>query len=444
MTNPDHKIYIVDESENKYIFRNNEKEYQKPFIFKGYKSEKDRIKETLKQNNFLFNISGKQEKKSKKEKEKISCPKSFSDSENKYNFNIPNLKLTRKRISILEEEKLRDIIKKNIIVQPQMRFKARTDLERVYDALRGKYLRENEKNIVDRQLKNINLNSYQKPKDIIKTLELVSPEDINEFNKDEEEENNEKTYKIKPNPIIEEFKKKEKEKDISHLIYGNGNLYYDPKKQSYLKPWQRNMDLNLEAEGILSEYHIKTHFKACAEVAEKKINYKHLNKNLHKRSYTIGNDEVKKMFDYEDNNCKENDDLINYDNYNKNENPYNFKRNETFDPASLKALSNIAFGKDSIIRGDNAIVEQYIPIGKKNKYYHKRKLVDENSVLIDGKILFKDSQFDVIANKVLKICNVYKKKSRNNDNNLKKRNGKLMVTKGLSVEQFEKKYNFSD
>ena len=150
------------------------------------------------------------------------------------------------------------------------------------------------------------------------------------------------------------------------------------------------------------------------------------------------------MFDYEDNNCKENDDLINYDNYNKNENPYNFKRNETFDPASLKALSNIAFGKDSIIRGDNAIVEQYIPIGKKNKYYHKRKLVDENSVLIDGKILFKDSQFDVIANKVLKICNVYKKKSRNNDNNLKKRNGKLMVTKGLSVEQFEKKYNFSD
>ena len=37
-----------------------------------------------------------------------------------------------------------------------------------------------------------------------------------------------------------------------------------------------------------------------------------------------------------------------------------------------------------------------------------------------------------------------KKKSRNNDNNLKKRNGKLMVTKGLSVEQFEKKYNFSD
>ena len=158
----------------------------------------------------------------------------------------------------------------------------------------------------------------------------------------------------------------------------------------------------------------------------------------------LNNENKKKLLNIKSEDFNDKDYEIEYDDYNKNKNPYNEKYDEKIDPDSLKVLSNLAFSKDSIIRGDTKVVEQYIPTGKKNKYYHKRKLVDENSVLIDGKILFKDSQFDVIANKVLKICNVYKKKSRNNDNNLKKRNGKLMVTKGLSVEQFEKKYNFSD
>ena len=61
------------------------------------------------------------------------------------------------------------------------------------------------------------------------------------------------------------------------------------------------MDLNSEAEGILSEYHIKTHFKACAEVAEKKINYKNLKlsrNNLHKRTYTLDNNDLNKKNEF--------------------------------------------------------------------------------------------------------------------------------------------------
>ena len=204
------------------------------------------------------------------------------------------------------------------------------------------------------------------------------------------------------------------------------------------------MDLNSEAEGILSEYHIKTHFKACAEVAEKKINYKNLKlsrNNLHKRTYTLDNNDLNKKRIL---NFEEPENLIDYDDYNKNENPYFLRKNDTVDPQTLKALSNLAFTKDSIIRGDNPIVGQYIPTGKKNKYYHKRKLVDENSVLIDGKILYKDSQFDIIANKVLNICNIYKKKNLNNNSNLKKGSGKLMFTKGLSVDQFRRKYNINE
>ena len=56
MTIPEHQICIHDASEIKYPFRNKEQKYQKPFIFKGYKTEEDRIKDTLKQNRFLYNI----------------------------------------------------------------------------------------------------------------------------------------------------------------------------------------------------------------------------------------------------------------------------------------------------------------------------------------------------------------------------------------------------
>jgi hypothetical protein len=71
-------------------------------------------------------------------------------------------------------------------------------------------------------------------------------------------------------------------------------------------------------------------------------------------------------------------------------------------------------------------------------------LVDENSVLIGNEIYYKNSQFDIIANKVLNSCNVYRQKSKHNDTNLKKKNGKLMITKGMTVNQFEKKFNFND
>ena len=235
MTIPEHQICVQDASERKYPFRNKEQKYQKPFIFKGYKTEEDRIKETLNQNGFLYNIIQDSKKKKEKEKEK----KSLSDNEDKFNFDIPNHISPRKRKSIIEEEKLKDLVKHNILIQPQMRFKARTDLERVYDALRGKVFRDNEKNIIDRQLKNINLNIYQKPQDILKKMSFnLSEDEIKEDNKEEK-----RTYKIKPNPIMEEFKKKEKEKDVNHLIYGNGNLFYDPRKDYYSKPWKRNMDL---------------------------------------------------------------------------------------------------------------------------------------------------------------------------------------------------------
>ena len=72
---------------------------------------------------------------------------------------------------------------------------------------------------------------------------------------------------------------------------------------------------------------------------------------------------------------------------------------------------------------------------------NKKKLIDENNVLIGNEILYKGTQFNLIANRVLNLCNVYHKKDRHNNTSLKKGNGKMMFTQGLSVNDFEKKYN---
>ena len=59
MTNPDHKIIIKDISKKVNNTRNDlmkDSIIKKPFIFKGYKSEEDRIKDTVYNNKLLYNI----------------------------------------------------------------------------------------------------------------------------------------------------------------------------------------------------------------------------------------------------------------------------------------------------------------------------------------------------------------------------------------------------
>ena len=439
MTQPEHKISVHDDADKDYPFREKNFSSKKPFVFKGYRNELDRIKETLKRNKYLFNYPDSMDN--------IKTNTTEIKKEDSYNFDIPNPNSNtinagnyHRRSSLFKPDQKKDLIKKKVIIQPQMRFSARTDLERVFDAINEKSIRKKEKNILRRQLKHINLYNSQNPSSILKKINDNVPfktveEEINEYKSLDEEK---RGYKIKPNPFINNVE----EKVESNEIYGDGNLFYIPTKQ-IAKPWQKKLDLNLEAEKMLSELHKKTHFKAAEEVAEKKIDYKQIRTS--NNSFSINNKLKKinerKIFSFDE---KDDYNYNNFENYNLNKNPFDLKRNDFVDPDSLKALSKIAF-KDSIIKGDAPIPENHNEHEKnKDYYYHKRKLVDENNVLIDGQILYKDSQFDVIANRVLKACNVYKKKSKHNDTNLKKGKGKLMMTKGLSVSQFEKKYNFSD
>ena len=59
MNNPQTKIEIKEYEErinNPKTEMSEEKEIQKPFIFKGYTTEEDRIKDSVKRNRYLFNL----------------------------------------------------------------------------------------------------------------------------------------------------------------------------------------------------------------------------------------------------------------------------------------------------------------------------------------------------------------------------------------------------
>ena len=237
---------------------------KKPFIFKGYKTETDRIKDTVKNNKYLYNIFENSEPDNLNNEKK----------EDVFNFNVQNPnKLIRRASMVMSPEKLKYILKNDGIIQPQMRFKPRTDLERVYDALNGRYFSGDERGILKRQLKNIGLFSYEKKKDVMRKVSLLNGKDENIDNSNEEEDEdedlikNKRTYQIKPQNIVQEDKKEDK---IKKDIYGDGKVYYTPKHFEY-KPWIRNKHLNSEAERILKEFHIKTHFKGAEEIAENKI-----------------------------------------------------------------------------------------------------------------------------------------------------------------------------
>ena len=121
--------------------------------------------------------------------------------------------------------------------------------------------------------------------------------------------------------------------------------------------------------------------------------------------------------------------------YDKNKNP--FKKKLIFEEDKVKLIGDIAFKKKvakNRISEDNFFDE--------NKLLFEKN-IDEENIMIDDKIFSKKNQFELITSRILDKCNIFNHKSKFNNTILKKRNGKLMFTRGLSINQFEKKYGFN-
>ena len=504
MNNQETKIEIKDYEgriNNPKTEMSKDKEYQKPFIFKGYTTEEDRIKDSIKRNRYLYNLPD-YEEIINKDNLKKTVNKTFADYN--FNINIPNKKIINQKLHANKRQSIRGlserevnkyeyILKNDLIIQPEMRFKPRTDLERLYDIINNnKYGQaQREKQLLDKQLKNLDLYKYKNRHELNDLIKKKIKENINHNNSFDKNISYANRYEI-----YDDNNKKNK-------------LYYNPKNNK-LKPWTKRDDLNEDAHKILTSYHYKTHFKAAKEVASNKSNSKEksyidinisneknnnnnnylsssnspkikkkekpsclLLPNLFKKKYYInksateGNNLLENtIFDKKnknnnnliDININRTDDVFNYfktDNFDKNENnDYNddykknqnpFKRKIFYDRYKIKALNNIAFQKvnnsdDIVIQENNTNTFDEMKINNNNN--DKNCEDNNNNISIGGEILDKNEQFDIITNKILGSCNILKHKSRYNDTIHKKRDGKLMITHGLSIQEFEKKYGF--
>ena len=434
--------------------------FKKPLIFKGYKTEKDRIQQNLKKSRYLHNyedysLDNTKMNKSLNDKVLSLSPISKHNLNNNFSFNnslIKNNSLFQKSflnskkenikeniesyysitpirkegrpLSIKEQQKINYHIKNDIILQPQMKFKARTDLERIYDSLNEKYSRKDEKMIIERQLKNIDIFNSKKPADFIKEKLNFSDTILKEY-----KDNNTKIFD-KKNYI------KNKLNNSSKIKY-----YFSPKNNNYQKPWMRRKNLNEEAENMLKSYHYKLHFKAVEEIAENKImsrklknKYSFLLPNLLKEKKTFKKKKVKFNKKIIEEKNEEDNDYNSF--YYKNP----FKKIIKYNPELIREISEIAFKKDKELKKGSKLNNK-IEYKKKLSLIHNLK--EDNEIEIDGKTFSKANQFDLIANKILKLCNVYKNKSLYNNNNLKAGSGKTMITQGMSINKFEKKYGLN-
>ena len=311
-----------------------------------------------------------------------------------------------------------------------MRFKPRTDLERVFDMVNGYKYGLARRDILDKQLKNMGLYMYKNSNELKKRIKKeIQINTINSVTENESENEN-----FHANSEIDQLENK-----IS-------KLYYNPKSVDYkTKPWMKRTDLNADAHKLLNSFHYKTHFKAAKEVAENNMkitNKKTRNKyclllpNLF-QTKTRNNSEVFN-YSYNKNNdmmLKLNDEIENLNKikYEKNKNP--FKKKETFEKNKIKLIEDIAFNKS--LKENHSKEDHFL---EENKIFDKN--IDEDNIIVDNQIFDKKNQFEAITNKILEKCNIFNHKSKFNNTILKKRNGKLMFTRGLSINQFEKKYGF--
>ena len=471
MTNPNLKIEYKDVTEkvtNTRVELMNElfanyPEKKKPLVFRGYTTEADRIKDTIKKYKYLYYLPDYEKiKKEKKKLKTTSSPKKLINKnksssfekrdriekkkiKENHKFFTPNKNLTiQNELNKSESNK-----NKYIIFQPTMRYKARTDLERVYDAINEYNLNEKSKDIIERQLKSINLYDYKKSGDLLYGLENKN-EDNNLYKK-----YNSRNILAK----INRHGKKKKNFDL----YKTNKLYFNPKNEEY-KPWQRREDLNNEAYGLLSSYHYKTHFKAAEEIAES--NYQQNKKNKSKNSVFLlpnllpKNYQRKPIIADEDRKVKEDpfkfgedEDLSeeseDYEEFDKNYNPFSQKNKTTIDPVVMKLLTKMAFKKkkseyDNFDFKNDEDQEKSILHGKKNKKTIKNYTTEDNNVIIRNKLYYKNSQFDKITSEILGLCNVYSPKSKFNNTVHKSKGGKTMITQGMTVKEFEKKYRLQE
>ena len=331
-------------------------------------------------------------------------------------------------------------------LQPIMKFKPRTDLERIFDSVNLNYYGRIDRNLVNEQLKSLGLVTVYNKKNpklqteysLLKEKLKVNPETLNYLIKEKQRlEQGPKTNEI--NELISNMDNiihinkeiiSEKEQNASHLS----------QKARNFRNKRRNMN-NFLAKNILSEYQKKTHFKAlCTCSLDLSDSYK-------KKKINIEND--KENFKIEDKYNSFNsfstlynrriNDGINQKNNNKynsiklyKKQFHNKKKYEQNQMDYLKKLFNLHIeGKSPFV----GTYDYHKKLYEEENEANNRVIRQANNVLINGKY-YNKNDLKGISNAVLKECNYVKNYFESENAG----EGKTMITRGMTVNEFTKKY----
>lgn len=344
-----------------------------------------------------------------------------------------------------------------------MRFKPRTELERIVDALNHYNYNKKNTEIVKKQIKKMDFNTVKKLK--IQNLNklnysLYTSSDSESSYSDEEGPGKIGQYR---NKIIKKKEIKDKKKDT----------HFDKIKAA-----------NLSMRELMSDYHHKTHFKGAKQL----VDSLHKTKLLSKSSSNFFSQSTKSFKLSRNSNLRQKTPKIvlettqqinksilsnfsgkfpinqeNFDIIQNNPLLYNLKigernRNESKVDSyedKINYLKNLINQSPSysINKYSNLVKKLSTRAKTKNQFgnlfkFDQETEEEENSakILEEGdKVLIDDemipiSNIELIANKMLKKCNVIHSKSSSNGGQLKKGTGKLMITSGMTLNDFKQKY----
>jgi len=395
MINPETQVTINDNTNNNIndeVTKKNKDAFiqKKPFIFKGYTNEKERIKEHIKNNQFLNGINEYDSIKTKKEKNKL-FKNILKNNRHKIISPLSKLDLSNKSPSIDKSINLSQSNNISVIIHklfPSNKLKPKYNLKSLFNS-------QNSKNKI-----------------IIKKIKSLS------------NENNKQKNFQELNQITQYISK--------------------TKNMNQRKTLRKNFKSN-ENHEIFNSYNYKLHFKAAEEIAENKMNKNNKSLLLLPNLFQIKKSKEKNnKFIYEEKQENKTQEESEDDSYNSfyNNNPFNDNKKRTkYNPNLMKQLSKIAFEKDKNKKFFEQESKKDLNISQTyDKKIKKMNIKDENEVEIEGEIFEKTTQFNLITKKVLQICKVYNNTRKKSKNIVKAGDGKNMMTKGLSVNNFIRKY----
>ena len=390
----------INSSREQYLFENEKLILGRHgFIFKGYPTLKEKLKISKREENEFYNFN-----KSCKLPRNFSMGKMVSRNILDYNNN--------KNIDTNKSQLIPSKSQADILSQPILRFKNRTDLERICDTIQP-YVPPNEQQSL-KEIRSRHVHSIDFPKGI---LFHGSMQKFSNLQKN-----------LNKNKIYNYNYDENKEFDI------NRN-----KPKIYFTRLQR---LNVEARKIRSNLHFKTHFKGVESifinpkqiydiikkeeiVVQRKIGHYAYNDKLEKEKIEKRNEYKKDINDLllEE---KEKQNIINtkeFSNYLNNKEYFNDRvvNNEIIENEEIKNkkikdmdyLKKLAFKESQTKSGKNSYNESGeantdTSNDDKNKNIKKNiNFENEHQLRIGGKVYHMQNEMDQIARQILNKCKFY-------------------------------------